>query len=59
VSLRAAAVLFDLDNTLVPELPNYGAAFAAACGDLAREHRRLLRPPRDRLADEPAQRLPW
>jgi putative hydrolase of the HAD superfamily len=37
VSLRAAAVLLDLDNTLVPELPNYGAAFAAACGDLARE----------------------
>jgi putative hydrolase of the HAD superfamily len=37
VGLRATALLIDLDNTLVPELANYGAAFAAACGDLARE----------------------
>jgi putative hydrolase of the HAD superfamily len=35
--VRATALLFDLDYTLVPELPNYGAAFAAACGELARE----------------------
>ena len=37
MSLPATALLVDLDNTLVPELPNYGAAFAAACGDLARD----------------------
>jgi len=37
VGLRAKALLVDLDNTLVPELPNYGAAFAAACRDLARD----------------------
>src|SRR5439155_816692 len=30
------AVLFDLDDTLVPEFANYGSAFAAACEELAR-----------------------
>jgi putative hydrolase of the HAD superfamily len=35
--VRATALLFDLDNTLVPELPNYHAAFAAACGETLRE----------------------
>src|ERR1700716_4014366 len=35
--VRATALLFDLDNTLVPELPNYYAAFAAACGEELRE----------------------
>ncbi|MDP9245194.1 MAG: HAD family hydrolase [Chloroflexota bacterium] len=36
-SLRAKALLIDLDNTLVPELANYSAAFAGTCRDLARE----------------------
>jgi len=32
------ALLFDLDNTLVPEMANYEAAFAAACREDARKH---------------------
>jgi putative hydrolase of the HAD superfamily len=32
------ALLFDLDNTLVPEMANYELAFAAACGEAARRH---------------------
>src|SRR6266480_1873324 len=32
------ALLFDLDNTLVPEMANYELAFSAACGEVARRH---------------------
>jgi putative hydrolase of the HAD superfamily len=32
------AVLFDLDNTLVPEMANYELAFASACRDAARRY---------------------
>jgi phosphoserine phosphatase len=32
------ALLFDLDNTLVPEMANYELAFAAACGETARSY---------------------
>jgi putative hydrolase of the HAD superfamily len=32
------ALLFDLDNTLVPEMANYEVAFAAACGEAARRY---------------------
>jgi putative hydrolase of the HAD superfamily len=32
------ALLFDLDNTLVPEMANYELAFSAACGAAARRH---------------------
>jgi len=32
------ALLFDLDNTLVPEMANYELAFAAACAEAARRH---------------------
>jgi len=32
------ALLFDLDNTLVPEMANYELAFDAACRDAARRH---------------------
>jgi putative hydrolase of the HAD superfamily len=32
------AVLFDLDDTLVPELPAWDAAFAGACADCAPQH---------------------
>ncbi len=35
--MRASGLLFDLDNTLIPELPNYSAAFMAACGGIARD----------------------
>lgn len=37
--MHATALLFDLDNTLIPELPNYSAAFVAACAGAARERR--------------------
>jgi phosphoserine phosphatase len=33
------ALLFDLDNTLVPEMANYELAFANACGAASRRHR--------------------
>lgn len=32
------ALLFDLDNTLVPEMANYELAFAGACGEAARRY---------------------
>jgi putative hydrolase of the HAD superfamily len=32
------ALLFDLDNTLVPEMASYELAFSAACGEVARRH---------------------
>jgi len=32
------ALLFDLDNTLAPEMANYERAFTAACRDAARRH---------------------
>jgi beta-phosphoglucomutase-like phosphatase (HAD superfamily) len=32
------ALLFDLDNTLIPEMANYELAFSAACGKVARRH---------------------
>lgn len=32
------ALLFDLDNTLVPEMANYELAFAVACREAARRH---------------------
>jgi phosphoserine phosphatase len=35
--VRAAALLLDLDNTLVPEFANYAAAFAIACAEAIRE----------------------
>ena len=36
--MTVKALLFDLDNTLVPEMANYELAFAAACGETARHH---------------------
>jgi putative hydrolase of the HAD superfamily len=33
------AVLFDLDDTLVPELPAWDAAFAGACAECAPQHK--------------------
>jgi putative hydrolase of the HAD superfamily len=57
VTLRARALVFDLDNTLVPELPNYNAAFAAACAGLAREHRIELDVLRDAVFE--SARVRW
>jgi putative hydrolase of the HAD superfamily len=56
VSLRAAALLLDLDNTLVPELPNYGAAFAAACGDVAHDRGIAVTSLRDAVFREALER---
>jgi putative hydrolase of the HAD superfamily len=36
--VKLKALLFDLDNTLVPEMANYKLAFEAACRDSARRH---------------------
>lgn len=32
------ALLFDLDDTLVPEFANYSAAFAASCSEFLTAH---------------------
>jgi FMN phosphatase YigB (HAD superfamily) len=35
---RPKAILFDLDDTLVPEFASYSAAFAASCSEIMRRH---------------------
>jgi putative hydrolase of the HAD superfamily len=49
--VRAAALLVDLDNTLVPEFANYAAAFAAACAEAVRERGLGLASVRDAVFD--------